>query len=56
MLGLNSLLKKGMVNFFENEDQNGNPFTVYSATQEGLAWLEQNQERLLLKKDEDVPF
>lgn len=56
MLGLNSLLKKGMVNFFEAEDQNGNPFTVYAVTQEGLAWLEHNQERLLLKNEDGAIF
>jgi hypothetical protein len=59
MLGLSSLSNKGMVNFFEGSDQDGNQFTVYAATPDGLSWLEQNQERLLLKKGdeiEEVPF
>ena len=56
MLGLNSLLKKGMVNFYEDSDQNGNLFTVYAVTSDGLAWLEQNQERLLFKEDEEWPL
>ena len=56
MLGLNSLIKKGMINFYEVEDQNGNPLTVYAATEDGLSWLEENQERLLLKKEEEPPL
>lgn len=64
-LGLVALLDKGLATSREQDDQNGDPYTVYQLSELGMAWLHGNQDRLVLKKprpkgaresDDDVPF
>ena len=54
MLGLAQLARKGFVTFSEDQDYNHNQYTVYQLTAEGMNWLYQHQDLLVLKR-EDAP-
>jgi hypothetical protein len=65
-LSLTALLRKEMLEAYEDHDWNGNPYTVYSLTEKGMNWLLHNQDRLILyvkkpvknetKIEDDIPF
>lgn len=63
-LGLAGLLSKQMLEEFEDEDYNGQLFTAYRVTGQGMAWLFENKEKLALTResptkaedDDTVPF
>lgn len=69
-LGLGKLARRGFVRFFDDQDYNHNPFTAYQLTDEGLNWLFDHQDLLVLKRsdqsaepdpanvqdDDEVPF
>ena len=68
-LAIRSLAKKGLVLTATDSDFNGNEFMVYRVTDRGIAWLESNQDRLVLRRqdagprpstafdpDDDLPF
>jgi hypothetical protein len=61
-LALRSLLRRALISTGTDFDERGEPFPVYAATDEGLNWLESNQDRLILRKhpkevtDDDIPF
>jgi hypothetical protein len=57
-LALRSLTRKGMIEYRQDSDYNGNPATAYSVTDEGMRWLEDNQHKLVLRHDttDDPPF
>ncbi len=52
--------EKGLLTVREAYDQESREsYTVYTVTNDGLQWLQANQERLVLKtppKDDEVPF
>ena len=52
-LALSSLKKKDMVLVNSVED---NYYSAYFVTPTGEEWLLANQEQLVLKKDDDIPF
>lgn len=67
-LALKSLILKSMILIETDSDQNGEPFSVYRTSDKGEGWLLQNQNKLVLKKeqpyenpppypsDDDIPF
>jgi hypothetical protein len=57
-LGLMALLDKGMLETFETQEWNTDPFTAYRVTAKGMSWLFENRDKLTLKldDDDDVPF
>ena len=55
-LGIRSLLSKGMIESFDEHDYEGNSWIVIRPTDSGIQWLMQNQEKILLKKEPDIPF
>ena len=68
-LALNSLLKRGMLEQFEDQDELGNPFNAFRVAPKGMDWLFANKEKLTLQvrveepqeisqgiTDDDVPF
>jgi hypothetical protein len=55
-LALSSLKKKDMVLVNSVEDNYGNYYSTYFVTPTGEEWLLANQEQLVLKKDDDIPF
>lgn len=67
-LGLRSLARKGMAQSTTDTDYNDNEYTAYSVTDRGMAWLETNQDQLVLRRgsqqqnpmspfeDDDLPF
>ena len=48
-LALKSLLDRGMLERFEDENYGGEPFTAFKVTSEGMAWLLTNKEILTLQ-------
>jgi len=50
ILGVRGLLGKGMLEAFEEQDYN-ETFTAYRVTDEGMAWLYQNTDKLNMKTD-----
>lgn len=50
-LGLRGLLAKQMLEMFEDEDYQGQPFSAYRVTERGMTWLFQNTDKLKLKAD-----
>ncbi|HET9183265.1 MAG TPA: hypothetical protein VFP59_14100 [Candidatus Angelobacter sp.] len=52
-LALESLSRKGMVEYFQDHDWDGTPFTSCRLTDKGVGWLLQNQERFRLRRDEE---
>ena len=66
-LALNSLLKRGMLEQFEDQNELGNPFNAFRVTPQGMVWLTENKAKLTIqgKNEEqelqgitadDVPF
>ena len=64
-LTLQSLLDRGMLEKFEDQDELGNPFNAFRVASRGMAWLLENKEKLTLRSgykeplgitDDDVPF
>ena len=70
-LALRGLKAKELVDYTSDIDINGNEFFLYHVTEQGMAWLETNQDRLLLRhqdpgedvqtfddfpEDADLPF
>ena len=66
-LALQSLLDKGMLEQFRDEDDEGIAFTAFRLTSSGMDWLFENKEKLTLQgkdeepepqgiTDDDVPF
>ncbi|MBI3249089.1 MAG: hypothetical protein HYZ50_21510 [Deltaproteobacteria bacterium] len=55
-LGLKALLDKEMLETFQNKDYDGDVFTAYRVTETGMAWLFANQNKLILRQEEEVPF
>jgi nucleoside 2-deoxyribosyltransferase len=67
-LALTVLTRKGLANYHDESDINGNEYIMYSLTSDGLDWLLQNRHTLLLRKlakmkpsvieddDEEPPF
>jgi hypothetical protein len=54
-IALKTLAKKGMIESDLWNDQEGDPYTVYTTTPNGDQWLIENQDKLELKIDE-IPF
>jgi hypothetical protein len=50
-LGLGALLKKDMISAVEEHDFSGEPYTSYQIKPSGMAWLETNQDRLVLQEE-----
>jgi nucleoside 2-deoxyribosyltransferase len=56
-LGLKALLDKEMLDTTKYQDSDGEWFTAYRVTTNGMSWLFANQDKLTLKRDDDdVPF
>jgi len=57
-LAMKLLRSKNMVFAQELEDENGHPYTGFSVTKEGEAWLMTNRDRLVLKHEpnDTIPF
>lgn len=59
-LSIRRLLIKGLINLEEGLDYEGDPWSGYSVTDVGEAWLFNNIEKLTLKQppppDDDLPF
>jgi hypothetical protein len=63
-LALRVLARRGYVDSSFDVDERGEQYPTYSATERGLAWLEANQNRLVLRRkdrkvafnEDDVPF
>ena len=55
-LGLKALLDKEMLETFQMKDYEGDVFTAYRVTETGMAWLFANQDKLILRQEEEVPF
>jgi len=58
-IALKTLTTKGMVDSGIEQDQNGEPYAVYKATDKGEEWLVTNQEKLTLTAEPttgDIPF
>ena len=58
-LGLEGLLRKGMITTVKWEDDSCNSYIVYEITSNGIDWLMQNQDKLSLQKqakEEEIPF
>lgn len=50
-LAVATLVKKGLIDLRELfDDQREQPFTAYSLTEQGMAWLMNNQDRLALRE------
>jgi hypothetical protein len=71
MLALGQLARKGLINFQEESDYNNGSYAAYVLTEEGMNWLYQHQDLLVLNRkelavsesarpdsddDDDVPF
>ena len=64
-LALKSLLDRGMLEQFENENYRGETYPAFRATSKGMGWLLTNKEKLTLRiadrepqglTDKDIPF
>jgi nucleoside 2-deoxyribosyltransferase len=55
-LGVRGLIRRGLVEEFDDSDFNGNEFIGYRATDVGLDWLEKNEDLLLLRKARRLPI
>lgn len=58
-IALKTLTAKGMVDSGLDQDQNGEPYAVYKATDKGEEWLVTNQEKLTLTAEPttgEIPF
>jgi nucleoside 2-deoxyribosyltransferase len=63
-LALRGLIARGMITFEDESDRDGESYVVYSVTDAGMAWLERNQHRLVLRETpapqpvnpDDIPF
>ncbi|HYY73069.1 MAG TPA: hypothetical protein VE778_05700 [Candidatus Bathyarchaeia archaeon] len=66
-LSLESLTRKGMIEYTDARDENGEVYTVCALTSRGLDWMLENQDRFKLSRqestlsgieisDEDIPF
>ena len=54
-LALNSLLVRGMLEQFEQEDDYGRTFKAFRVTSRGMAWLSENKEKLTLQGKNEEP-
>lgn len=54
-LGVRGLIRRRLVEEFEDSDYNGHEFIGYRATDAGLDWLETNEEKLVLRKAPPQP-
>jgi len=52
MLALGQLSRKELVTWFEDEDYNRNSYTAYKLTEQGMNWLFEHQDLLVLKRSE----
>jgi hypothetical protein len=50
-LGLKALLDRGMLERFQDTDEDGHPFTAYRVAPKGMSWLFANKDKLALKRD-----
>ncbi len=50
VLGLQSLIKKGLISSEEHEDYNGNSYVGYKLTKDGWDWISDNEDRFEMKK------
>jgi hypothetical protein len=63
-IAIRSLIRMGLVETFVAAEYNHDEYTAYRATERGLDWLEQNQDKLSLRSDathrrgvvDDLPF
>ena len=64
-LAMKSLIDRGMLERFTDELYNGETYTAFRVTSEGMGWLSANKEKLTLEisedepqqiSDEDIPF
>jgi hypothetical protein len=58
-LGLTALLNKEILETFEAQEWNIDPYTAYRVTPKGMSWLFSNRDILALRQDDDdddVPF
>lgn len=58
-LGMEGLVRKGMVKLFKWQDEDSEPYMAYKITADGIDWLMQNQDKLTLQKqvqEEEIPF
>lgn len=51
-LALKSLLDKQLLELSEESDYNGNPYIVYGVTDKGMNWLFKNEDKLVLRKQQ----
>jgi nucleoside 2-deoxyribosyltransferase len=54
-LALESLFRKGMIEYFQEEDSNGYSYTASRLTDKGIGWLLANQGRFRMRRDEGSP-
>lgn len=52
-LALESLFRKGMIEYFQDEDHNSYTYTASRLTNKGIGWLLTNQDRFRMRRDED---
>ncbi|PZM61990.1 hypothetical protein DOE73_29630 [Paenibacillus dendritiformis] len=50
-LGLDSLSSKGFIQFSEQHDYHGECYSAYNVTNEGMTWLHNNIDKLILKQN-----
>lgn len=62
-LALKALIDNAMLESVDDHDDNGEAFTAFRVTDQGMAWLVQNQDKLTLKRqprpsvpDDDIVF
>jgi nucleoside 2-deoxyribosyltransferase len=51
ILGLDSLTTKGLVQLTEEREYNGEPYKAYRVTSQGMNWLHNNTDKLVLKQE-----
>ncbi|GEB32819.1 nucleoside 2-deoxyribosyltransferase [Brevibacillus parabrevis] len=54
-LGLDSLLNKGFIQFSEQQDYQGEYYKAYNVTNQGMTWLHNNIDKLILRQDSPKP-
>lgn len=55
-LALRKLQKIIFIKAGTAKEENGQDYNVYSLTDEGYAWLEKNQDKLIIKTEPEIPF
>ena len=55
-IALKTLSIKGMIDSAMEQDDNGNPYSVFRVTDKGAEWLIANQDKLALTSENEIPF